>query len=156
MAKIKKERWEKIQSKQRSKEEKEKKAVDDRVKLTEDVVAQDGVCAAQLSNEQIRREIFKQLVFHQKVLKSKAPQKDYFQLTTTIDGKKHTFSKEEMKEHLKAIAEVNGIVSTRDPNEMATTSQPEQPPAVVYSSSLDLEDQFERKKEEIAKKLEDE
>ena len=70
------------------KEEKEKKAVDDRVKLTEDVVGQGGLYSkatinlkfeeleGSKSNGQIWRELFKQLVFHQEDIKAKSTTQD--------------------------------------------------------------------------------
>ena len=81
MSAIKKKQWEMLQQKQREKASKEDKRVAAHVKLTNEVAAQGGIwCTEEIvekkydemvssnkTDEDIRRAIYTQLMFHQKV-----------------------------------------------------------------------------------------
>lgn len=75
--------------------------------------------------ETVRRAIYQQLHFHQKVLQIKAPRREIFQLTTTIDGTKKIFDKTEMKNHFIEIVEDNTL-NSNDPHtlEQHSTARP--------------------------------
>ena len=74
---------------------------------------------AEEEEDTVRRVIDQQLNFHLKVLQIKPSRREMFQLTTTIDGKKIVFSKEEMMNHLIEIVETNSL----DSNDLHTLQQ---------------------------------
>lgn len=121
---LKKEKWRLLEEKQKKKQQKDQRQVSERANLVEGVMRQGGmwknkeqieVELAKMDDdddENVRRAIFQQLNFHQKVLQVKAPRQEMFQLTTTVDGRKKVFSKEEMRIHLTKIVEANNLDST--------------------------------------------
>ncbi|XP_063962848.1 uncharacterized protein LOC135155998 [Lytechinus pictus] len=125
MVSIKSEKWRLLQEKQRNKEEKTRKQVSERVALIDSVISQGGIWKKKEKieeelekmkdgdEESVRRAIYIQLCFHQRVLRLKG-QPELFQLTTTVDEKK-TFTTQEMKEHLFMVVEENDVPSS-DPN----------------------------------------
>lgn len=133
MTAIKSEKWRLLQEKQKKKEEKTRKQVTERVALIETVISQGGIWKTKdrieeefekmkdEDEETVRRAIYNQLHFHQKVLQLKGP-RELFQLTTTVDGKRKVFDREEMKTHLLTIVEGNSIPSS-DPNILVTTAK---------------------------------
>ncbi|XP_041475676.1 uncharacterized protein LOC121424143 [Lytechinus variegatus] len=126
MVSIKSEKWRLLQEKQKKKEEKTRKQVSERVALVDTVISQGGIWKNKEKieeelekmkdedEESVRRAIYIQLCFHQRVLRLKG-QPEIFQLTTTVDGGKKTFTTQEMKEHLLMVVEGNDV-SSSDPD----------------------------------------
>ena len=69
------------------------------------------MCSSQ-TDEAVRRSVYTKLAFHQKVLESKSPNKEYFQLCRSINGKGVKFTKTEKKSHLFHIVKSNELLFT--------------------------------------------
>ena len=162
MQNIKRQRWEQLQQKQRDKVAKEKKQLASKVKLTNEVTKQGGVWTTEetinnkyeeinntMSDEEVRRAIYTQLSFHQKVLKSTVNKKEVFQLTTTVDGKQRKFTKQQMKEHLIQVVTGNDL-------ETIDLEPDEPPPAVQYTDADTQLQKYRELKEALAVKMSDE
>ncbi|XP_033117054.1 uncharacterized protein LOC117116991 [Anneissia japonica] len=144
---IKKQRWINLQEKQKKKIEKEQKKVHDRVKLTNDITSQGGIWCTEEdiehhyeglcrnnNDETVRRAIYAQLNFHQKILQAKAPLKEYFQLSRSVNGKPVKYTKQEMKTHLVEIITANDLSSVADkqPEELMDIAEEQPPEPVKY------------------------
>ena len=164
MVTIKNQRWEQLQKKQEEKDKKEAKQVAARAKLTNDVAAQGGVWCTEAgveskfkelnrvnrSDEVVRRALHTQLQFHQKILKSKTPQKEFFQLSTTVGGEQKKFSKHDMKKHLIEIIKANNLPS--DPDEVEIPEvQPPRP--VTYTDAEKQQEEYAKVKEKMVQKI---
>ena len=158
MRTIKIQLWEKLQNKHKEKAAKEAKQMADQVKLTNEIAVQGGVWCTEDSinnkcdhlfevstDEEARRAIYTQLSFHQKVLKSKVDRKEYFQFSTSTEGKTTKFTKEQMKRHLIRVVQANNLSS--EPDDI--TQPPTPPRPVTY-----IEPHVQQKKyDEVKKKL---
>ena len=163
MTEIKKQRWISLQEKQKRKADKEQKKIQDRAKLTNVVTSQGGVwCTeeeveehfqelnATKSDEEVRRAIYAQLNFHQRVLKSTAEAKEFFQMSKTVHGKSVKFTKTEMKNHLIQIVRHNNIDGLAHETTEAAAPRP-----VQYIDSTIQETSYASLKAKMAQKIEE-
>eukprot|EP00057_Strongylocentrotus_purpuratus_P011916 XP_011666390.1 PREDICTED: uncharacterized protein LOC105439273 [Strongylocentrotus purpuratus] len=161
---LKKEKWRLLEEKQKKKQQKDQRQVSERANLVEGVMTQGGmwknkeqieVELAKMDGEDdetVRRAIFQQLNFYQKVLQVKAPRREMFQLTTTVDGRKKVFNKEEMQIHLIEIVEANNLDSSTN-RDKPTTSRTFTDPTERNTNFHDLKGKlFEKMEGEKRKK----
>eukprot|EP00057_Strongylocentrotus_purpuratus_P025028 XP_011679502.1 PREDICTED: uncharacterized protein LOC105445534 [Strongylocentrotus purpuratus] len=160
---LKKEKWRLLEEKQKKKQQKDQRQVSERANLVEGVMRQGGIwknkeqIEVELAkmddddDEAVRRAIFQQLNFHQKVLQVKAPRREMFQLTTTVDGRKKVFSKEEMKIHQTEIVEANNLDSLTN-KDKPTTSRTFTDPTERNTKFHDLKGKLFQKMEGEKKK----
>lgn len=163
--KIKEKKWENLQKSHQKKKELEEKKMKSTATLVNEVVELGGVWTTEhqildkvsaleksKTDEQMRRIIYTQLCFMQKVLKCQGP-KELFQLTH--QGK--PYSKQEMTTHLVNVVAHNNL-DTNPPIDplSVTTTQESSTSTLEYTESTEQAASFQEQKEKLWKKIEEE
>lgn len=165
--KIKEKKWENLQKSHQKKKELEEKKMKSTAALVNEVVELGGVWTSEeqildkvrtlersKTDEQVRRVIYTQLCFMQKVLKCQGP-KELFQLTH--QGK--PFTKEEMTAHLVNVVIQNNL-HARPPSDPLSVTTPQEcstsGSTLSYSDPNEQAASFQEQKERIWKKIEEE
>ena len=161
-AEIRAEKWALLAEKQQKRREKEEKQTQAVISLTNEVVALGGVwttaeaikqhihdlCQSS-SHEVVRRAVYSQLQFLQRVVKCSGPSKEHFQLSS----KQKQYSLNEMHQHLVEVVETNKIAQKDNPME------PTQDATQIDDPGPSEEERFENfthQKEAMFRKLKEE
>ena len=148
----------------KKKADKDERQLSTKVALTNKIAELDGVWCTETmvnakfeslcnsrSDDEVRRAIHAQLQFHQKILKSKSPRKECFQLTTSVDGKVKKFTKYEMKQHLMEVIAANNLPS--DPTLIQLEPASEAPRPVTYTDADTQQQSYSEVKQKMCEKL---
>ena len=115
---------EKLLEKQHQKQEKERRALAEHLRLTNEVSKYGGVWARKSDvdknlnkireNKKKKEALSTKIKYHSSVLRSKAPSKLHFNKATTVEGKYIQFDIDTLKKHLKEIIDFNEFTSAID------------------------------------------
>eukprot|EP00057_Strongylocentrotus_purpuratus_P029094 XP_011683568.1 PREDICTED: uncharacterized protein LOC105447354 isoform X1 [Strongylocentrotus purpuratus] len=166
---IKQQKWEALQKASQKRKDLEEKRMKSTADLVNEVVELGGVWTSEQkitemvgdiestkSDEQIRRILYTQLLFLQKVLKCQGPSKEHFQLS----HQGQPFTRGEMMQHLVDVVKHNNLQTQPqpDPVEAAAIQQRESSAgsSFEYTAPEDQVESFQEQKNKMFKKIEEE
>ena len=163
--KIKEKKWKDLQKSHQKKKDFEEKKMKSTAALVNEVVELGGVWTSEQqildkvgalekskTDETIRRIIYTQLCFMQKVLKCQGP-KELYQLTH--QGK--PYSKQEMTTHLVNVVTHNNLHTTPPTDPLSVPTTPESSTSTLeYTDPTEQAASFQEQKEKMWKKIEEE